>query len=348
MKYFGYSAGGRNSSQYQLARIFNAVLKMENLAKARYGGRFQDALDAALFHIIENYDSSMDDSDENLEHYTASIVNTIYRNNGRREVLSDTVLDIESNNQVIRDMELEDPFEGIGVNTQVEFEKDVAECIELLLPNFLKDYELFKNRRASDRKMSYRGVYNRFSDAVINESVKRMSKEYEGAKYLSELGKSCKLRTFAPDRYKASMDEAISFNGMINGIAVCTFTSSRVKRNVYMVHINDFIDEAINRFYTGEKAVGYRKICGHDIYCTLSGKEVDGEEKLRVAIENDIVGALLAKVVSLRVVDYKPGSYLLVSSSKPEEYGLVLHVFGSDVVLQMTRLTVRRVVLQEC
>ena len=348
MKYFGYSSGGRNSSQYQLARIFNAVQKMENLAKARYGGRFQDALDAALFHIIDNYDDSMDDSDENLEHYTASIVNTIYRNSGRREVLSETVLDIESNNQAIRDVEVTDPYEGIELNREVNFEKDVSSCIDVLLPNFLKDYELFKSRKSTDRKMNYRGVYNSFSDAVITEAVKRISKDYDSAKYLAELGKSCRLRTFSADRYKSSMDEAIRFSGMINGIAVCTYSSSRVKRNVYMVHITDFVDEAVDKFYSGSDAVGARKICGHNIYCTLSGKEVDGLEKLRESIENDIVGALLAKVVNLRVVDYKPGNYLLVSSSKAEEYGLVFHVFNTDVVLQMTRLTVRRVVLQEC
>lgn len=348
MKYFGYNLGGRNNSQYQLARIFNAVQKMENLAKARYGGRFQDALDAALFHIIDNYDDSLDDSDENLEHYTASIVNTIYRNSGRREVLSETVLDIESSNQAIKDIEALDPYENIGINTEAEFEREVSECIDVLLPNFLKDYEVFKTRKSTDRKMNYRSVYNRFSDAVVNEAVKRMSTDYEGAKYLSDLCKSCKLRTFSSDRYKASMDEAIRFSGMINGIAVCTFATSRVRRNVYMVHINDFIDEAIDRFYSEKNPVGYRKICGHDIYCTLSGKEVDGLQKLRESIENDIVGSLLAKVVNLRVVDYKAGSYLLVSSSKAEEYGLLFHVFGADVVLQMTRLTVRRVVLQEC
>ena len=347
MRYFEYSSW-RNSSPFQLIRIFIAVQKMENLAKARYGGRYQDALDAAYFHIVENYDGSKDDGDENLEHYAASIVNTIYRNSSRREVLSETVLDIESSSQAVREVELEDPFSSIGLDCDMEFEREVMECMEELLPNFLKDYELFAGKKSTDRKADYHAIYSKFPDAVIYESVKRMSADYEDAKYLADLCKSCKLRTFSPDRYKSSMDEAIRFAGMVNGIAVCTYASSRVKRNVYMVHISEFVDEVFNKFYSGEDAIGYRRICGHDIYCSLSGKEVEGEEKLRASIESDAVGALLARVINLRVVEYRAGEMLLVSSSKPEEYGLVLQLFGTPVVLEMSRLTVRRVVLQEC
>lgn len=347
MRYFEYSSR-RNSSPFRLTCIFNAVQKMENLAKARYGGRYQDALDAAFFHIVDNYDESMDDNEDNLEHYAASVVNTIYRNSSRREVLSETVLDIESNNQAVKDVELVDPYSHIDINSAADFERDVADCIEELLPNFLKDYELFMGHRTVERKTNYHSVYSRFSDSVISESVKRMCAEYDKAKYLADLCRSCKLRTFSPDRYRASMDESIRYAGMVNGISVCTLTSSRIKRNVYKVHIKEFVDEVINRFYTGENAVGYRNICGHDIYCTLSGKQVDGEEKLRASIESDAVGALLAKVVNLRVVDYEAGKRLLVSSSKSEEYGLVLQLFNTSVVLEITRLTVRRVVLQGC
>lgn len=342
MKYFLYSSG-RNNSQFQLARIFNAVQKMENLAKARYGGRYQDALDAALFHIIENYDDSVGGS-EGLEHYAASIVNTIYRNSSKHEILSDTVLDVKSNDQAMEISEVEDPFSSIEVNEAAEFERNVSECIEALLPNFLKDYELFCGKKNAERKTNYHSVYSKFSDAVISESVKRMSKDYDKAKYLADLGRSCRLRTFSSDRYKASLDESIQFSGFVNGIAVCTYASARVKRNVYRVHIKEFVDEVVKRFYADEDSVGYRRICGHDIYCTLSGKEVDGEYRLREAIETDTVGSLLAKVVNLRVVDYQAGKQLLVSSSKPEEYGLVFRIFGEDVVLQMTRLTVRRVI----
>ena len=348
MRYFEYSSR-RNSSPYRLACIFNAVLKMENLAKARYGGRYQDALDAAFFHIVDNYDASMDeDNEDNLEHYAASVVNTIYRNTSRHEVLSETVLDIESGNQAIKDLEVEDPFSNISYNSKMEFERDVADCIEELLPNFLKDYELFMGSKSAERKTNYHAIYSRFSDAVISESVKRMCSEYDKAKHLADLCRECKLRTFAPDRYKSSLDEAIRFSGMVNGIAVCTVTSHRVKRNVYRVHIKEFVDDVIKRFYTGENSIGHRNICGHDIYCSLSGKEIEGEEALRDSIEYDAVGALLAKVVNLRVVDYEAGKRLLVSSSKPEEYGLVFQLFGTSVVLEISRLTVRRVVLQGC
>ena len=348
MKYFGYSTGGRNSSQFQLTRIYNAVQKMKNLAIARYGGRYQDALDAAFFHIVDNYDESVGDSDESLEHYTASIVNTIYRNNSKKEVLSEMVLDIESSNQMVKEMEVTDPYTEIEIGGVVEFEKNVSDCIEELFPNFLKDYDIFAGKKTAVRKMNYRSVYKNFSDAVINEAVKRMSVDCEKAGYLAELSRECHLRTFAPDRYKSSVDESIRFDGVVNGIVVCTYASSRVKRNVYKVLIKEFIDEVVNRFYTAENPIGYRNICGHDIYCTLSGKEVEGEDALRKSIEYDIVGALLAKVVNLRVVDYQEGKHFYVSSSKPEEYGLYISAFGTDVLLEMTRMTVRRVVSQGC
>lgn len=347
MKYFKYS-GGRNSSQFQLARIFNAVQKMKQIAIARYGVRYQDALDAAFFHIVDNYDESFDEDEDNLERYTSSIVSTIYRNNFRHEVLSDSVLDITSNNNAVKEVEEEDPWEDVGVDLSAEFEKDVEECTSSLLPNFLKDFEIFKTKSPSNRKMSYSSIYSKYSDSVISETVNRLGKYYEDAKYLYELGKTCHLRSFTSDRYKSFMDESIRLSSIVNGIAVCSFSSSHIKRNVYKVHVSEFIDEVVENFYSKVNPIGYRNICGHSIYCTLSGKEVEGESALRKSLETEIVGTLFAKVINLRVVDYKEGAHLFVSSSKPEEYGLVFSMFGVDTVLQMSIMPVRRVVLSQC
>ena len=346
MKYFVYCSGP-NRSQHSMQRIYDAVQRMKGLAMARYGGRYQDALDAAFFHILDNFDESLATGDDGLDHYVASVVSKICRGS-RREVLSDTVLDIVSDNQAVAESHMENPYEKIELNASEEFERNVISCMDALVPNFLKDYELFNGNSSVERKTNYRPIYASFTDAVVMEAVVRLKAYYEDAKYLNSLSRQCKMRTFSPDRYKSSLDEAIQFTGFVNGIAVCTYATSRIKRSVYRVHIMEFIEEVLRLFYYGEAPLGKRTIHGHDIYCTLSGKLVDGLDALREAIETDILGALLARVVNFRIVNYNKGSQLLVSSAKPEEHGIIFRIFNTDVVLELSRLTVRRVVLQEC
>lgn len=347
MKYFLYSAGP-NRSQYTMQRIFNAVQSMKGMAISRYGGRYQDALDAAFFHVIDNYDEAFASGEEGLEHYVASVVSKIHRGSLKREVLSDTVLDIVSDEKSVREDQMINPYESISINAAEDFKRDVHACMDALVPNFLKDYELFNGNSSAERKANYKDIYARFPDSVIKEAVSRMRSYYEEAKHLNSVSKQCKMRTFSVDRYKCSMDEAVKFTGYINGIAVCTYATSRVKRSVYRVLLPEFVEEVIREFYSSPTQCGYRVIHGHDIYCTLSGKLVDGIDALRESIETDILGALLARAVNLRVVDYQKGKQLLVSSAKSEEHGMIFRAFNKDVVLQLSRLVVRRVVLQEC
>jgi hypothetical protein len=316
---------------------------MEGLAKARYGGRYQDALDAALFHIMENYSPEKDnsDDDEGLERYAASVVNTIYRNAYSHEVLSDSVLDIESGNQQFIESQLSDPYEGLG-ESSADFEKQVSLCINKLLPNFLKDYELFNGNKAT-RKADYSAIYKEFPDKVILEAVNRMKCDYNDVRYLASLGRCCTLRSFTEDRYLKSMDSFIRYMGTLNGIAVCSYSSTRVKRNVYKVHLVEFVESILTGFYTCEGAIGHRRVCGSDVYCTLSGKLVVGIGELRKALYQDILGSLLARRSHIRVVVYENDTLLLVSSAKSEECGLAYSVFGTDMVLEISRLIVRRV-----
>lgn len=345
MKYFGY-VSGKNNSPLILTKIFKAVQKMTPMAVKRYGLRYQDALDSAYFHIVDNFDDSYESDEDALNRYSASVVSKINRNEFRNEVLDETALEIGVVNKSFEKGKLDD-FQTCLVSLHSR-ESEISECISEILPNFLIDYEVFRVGNSSKRKTSYKGIYNRYSKEVLLEAAKRLNFYYDDAKYLNTLSKKCKFHAYKADRYKSSIDQHLKISAIINDIVICSVSSKNVKKSVYRVRLQEFIDYIIGTFYRGETSVGHRSICCHEIYCTLSGKMVEGEEALRVALERDIVGSLLARVINLRVVRYIEGDCLFVSSTKNEEPGLVIRVFGVDTVLQLSRLSTRRVVLEEC
>lgn len=344
MKYFGYSDTGKNP--FRLFEIHEAVQKATGIAKARYRDRYQDALDAAFFHIIDNYDESRSEG-EDLEHYAARVVSTIYRSKYNKEVSSETVLEVESNAKAVKNSDLTDPYSLISISEERNFDEEVDECTKMMIPYFIRDYEIFAGKKTVERKMNYRKVFERFDIKVINRAVSNLAAYYNEAKYLADVSKSNHLRRFGPDRYKDSLDNSIVFEGIINGVVICKY-SPRVKRNIYRVNLQEFIDEVVSRFYTGDDAPGKREIYGTNVYVTLSGHRLVGDDELRVTIEREIVGSLLARVISLRVVYYKEGEDLYVSSSKQDEMGHFFTLFDQDVILSMTRMVVRRVVATEC
>lgn len=336
MHYFDYV---KSLDPYLSVRVHAAVKKCQALAKSRYGENWQDALDEAYHHILTHFDESQGD----LMHYTMRVVSTIYRKHNAHEVCSDTVLDIESDKLALQECE-NIGFENIVAwENEIEYDSDVQRCIQYLLPSFLKDYELFKSKDGSQRKLSYPGILSQFSSKVLWGAITILSDSYyEDAKYIDNLSKNCHYRKFAPDRYKASMDKTLSFVSRIGKVINCKAIGFNRKKYVYGIDIRDLLGKMFHFFYT-EGGVARRVICSNVVYCTLSGRLVLTKDELFTYLEQELVGSILAMRTNLKVLHYEVGSELLLTSTHEGEPSVVLSMFGAGVVISLNRLTVGRI-----
>lgn len=340
MDYFKYVS---NKSTVDSLEIYQMVLKYENLAKKKFKGHYEDALDDAYFHILDHYDSSKG----SLESYVHRIVGTIYMNKfsreKNREVNSDDLfLDFEAYKQ---SSELDDTTNPIVIveENDIEYSEVLDSCVRYLLPYFIKDYELFKSRDGSLRKVSYKGLFDKYSASVINDAVTLLSdKYYEDAKYISTLSKSCHVRNFTSDRYKSSIDKTISYICRIGDIVKCKSLGVKRKKYAYLLDVDDLLRKVFMMFYSSE-GVGIRIIYGENVYCSLSGQIFFNKKELLEALERELVGSILSRKTNLKVLKYDRGNDIIFSSTNENEPRVILNMFNTGVYVPLSKLTMGRI-----
>lgn len=336
MKYYRYV---RNSDSVLAFKVHNAVMNCKQLAIAKYKSNWEDALDDAYFHILEHFDESQG----SLEHYAMSVVSTIYLNKYSREVGSDIVFDIESDKYAVEKDEETNPYNMYFEEEDVEYSKQVGDCIQYLLPYFLKDYELFYSKDVSTRKMNYKGLFELFSAKVILEALETLSKGYyEEAKYLNELSRSCHMWNFSPDRYKNSLDKSLSYLNRIGDIINCKQIGVKRKKYAYELNLDDLLEKIYMMFYS-EEGIASRLICEDRVYCSLSGKLLLDKEELFNALESDIIGSVLAMRNNLKVLHYEKGKEIIFTSTREDEPSVILSMFKTGIHIPLTRLIIGKV-----
>lgn len=340
MKYYKYV---RMQDQVFVFRVHQAVQACKALAISKYKSRWEDALDDAYFHIIKNFD----DSKGSLEHYAMSIVSTIYLNKYSKEVGSETVLEIESERKAMESVRVSNPYEellDVIEEEGTDYDEEIHLCIKYLLPFFIKDYEMFRSKDSSDRKMSYKGLFDMFPFKVINSAVKTLTdKYYEDAKYLSNLSKSCHIKNFKADRYKNSLDRTLSYISRVGDIVRCSAIGVKRKKYAYLIDINDILNKIYTMFYDSN-GVARRVIDGTILYCSLSGQIVLTKEDLYDALEREIIGTLLALRTNLKVLNYEKGKELVVTSTRVYEPEVIIQMFQAGVYIPMKKLMIGRIV----
>lgn len=336
MHYYDYV---RDVSPEVMVKVHAAVNKCVNLAKSRYGSRYQDALYDAYHHIVTHFDEAQGD----LMHYTARVVSTIYRKHNAREVYSETVLDIESDKVALDECENVGLENIIAWENEAEYNIELGRCIRHLLPSFLKDYELFKTKDRTKRKMNYAGILQQFSVKILWDTLTILSDSYyEDAKYLDELSKNCHCRKFDPDRYKLSMDKTLEYVYRKDKIVNCKSKGLNRNKYAYCIDIPNMLGKICNFFYS-EEGVARRVIYGNKVYCSLSGRLVLSKEELLTYLEEEIVGSILAMRTNLKVLHYQKKSELILTSTHEDEPSIVLPMFGAGIAIPMSRLTIGRV-----
>ena len=339
MEYFGYI---KDISPYFMYLAQQAVKKQTPVAKARYHGGWEDALDASFMHIIHNYDPA---KSVGLENYAARVVSTIYRSKFSREVKDDTVMTIASNEQAVAQEDEVNPEHILyELESDSEFLEDVNDCVQDLIPYFLEDYELFTGKSSAGRKLNYAEIMKKYAynSKIFVTAVKKLAVHYEDAKYLDELSKSIHKRVFPSTRYLQNTDKSVKYVGEVNNIHVCELTT-RTRKYLYRVGISAFVEMLLKKYYSEEDTFAKRTIFGTECFVTLSGEKVIGRDRLKEILEDEVVSLFLSKNLSYRVVSYSHGKDLIISSAKDDKAGYVITAFGTNYELTFDRLIVRKI-----
>lgn len=348
MDYFGYVS---NISPYFMYLVQQAVNNQKAVAIARYKGGAEEALDSAFMHILRNYDEDKSvgaQCSTGLQHYAARVVSTINRSRYAREVQDDTVLTLASNEEAISQEQAVNPENiQLVIEEAGEFQEDVNSCVMDLLPYFLEDYECFTGSTQKPRKLNYSEILKRYdhNPKIFVTAVKQLGEEYAKAKYLSDLGETQKRRVFPTTKYLQNTEKYIRYVGEVNGICSCE-VFSYTRKFLYNVNIFELIDQLCEALYcVGGKC--RQEIAGKSCFVTLSGGRIVEESKedltLRSILEDEIIGLFLSRNLAYRVVLYEKGNRLLISSSRDEEPGFAIDAFGSQYILRLNRLIMRRI-----
>lgn len=340
MRYFKYAL---HSDPVLLMQIHEIVYRYKPLAAKMYKSNWEDALNDAYFHVVENYNPSSGE----LEPYICSIIKTIYLNkfsSNSKEVYSDTVLDLGSAKRSI-EMDYEtNPYSSVeSWEENTECGDSLENCIQDFLPYFVKDFEFFVSRDTSKRKLRYTDLdlFNRYSTSVIFQAMDTLSEYYDDVKYLKDLAKSCHIRNFDSDRYKASKDKTLEYITRIGDIVRCRVVRSNRLKCPYLLDISDVIKKLFNMFYS-EKGIASRVIHNRVVYCTLSGQIVFSKEDLYDHLERELIGSILAMRNNFKVLNYEKGSEIIFTSSGEVVPTVVLSIFRVGIYIPLTRLVMGR------
>lgn len=337
MRYFDYVD---TLDSGRALRIYQAVYSLSNYAKKIYKGYWEDALDKAFFHVLENFN---DDSGGDLDHYATKVVNTICLGRYNHEIAHDTSLNMEMDKKSATVGEL-NPLNILAEKEASFSYNNLKGCINYLLPRFIQDSHFFITKRAEHRKCEYKNIFSMFSHEVIVASMNYLVEKYgEAMEELNALKKKCRYRNFAEDRYKNSMDTTIEYMGMLKGVLLYKSLGKKTVRCFYEVDILDAVDYLVNNVYNVEGSRAKVVVEGMNVYCTLSGQLVCGEKELRKTLESELIGTILARMSVLKAVLYERGKSIVFSASREISNALKIEFLDNFYYLDFKRIPSKRV-----
>jgi hypothetical protein len=343
LDYFKYTKKD-NLNIYSVEEIYKVVWSLKSYAIAIYKGLWQDALDAAFFHIMQHYDDSRGD----LDHYATRVVGTIMLNKYNHEIEHDISLTTAMDSKSVREEVSTNPIE-ILLEGYSDISDDFEQCVSFLVPYFIKDFKFFESKRPDLRKLSYTELFQKFSTPVISSAMDYLLKKYGKAlRALYDLSKDCKYRKYSSDRYKKGLDTLIEYHGIVNDILIYKSLSKvKVKRSFFYFDIFQTINHIIRLFYSNDRFGCMIEVEGVKVYCSLSGYITTSLDELKSVLEDEIIGSLLGKLSYLRVVVYERGKSIIFSSPKEEDCVLILEMFGIDYRFSFQKIVAKRLLSQE-
>lgn len=321
MNYFTYN---ESISSYEAMQIYDTIQGLKGYASKIYKGSWEDALDSSFFHVMKNYNKA---SGGELEHYATKVVNTILLGKYKNEITHEVSLETGMN-QVSMDATYQNPM-NILISDEEEVSEDLRSCIHYLLPSFIEDYKFFKTRKSEERKLSYNGLFTKFSSGTIVKAMDYMVQNYgQAVEELLEVKRNCHFRNFSADRYKSSLDTSIEYDCTLNNVLLYKRVSGRALKKFYFLNIRETVTRLIEKFYTDDTCK--KTFDGKTFYCSLSGTIVPSLDELYDALEREIIGTVLARSQNIKVAVYEHNENMIVTSSKDLDHSLTLKIFDED------------------
>ena len=335
MEYFKY-LNSNTCSPDIVYELYSAVQDCKFLALKLYGSRHEDVMDTVYEHALVHFDPIKGSA----KNYVIKLISNMGKNDYKKEVYDDTVMEVSSDNKSISDFSESKEF--LEFSSDEEFNLDTKACIKALVPMLIKDADWFLDmNNSSKRKMNYKSILNSFSISVVKQALGELFECKDDISYINALSKECHYRRADSDRYLKSLEKTLIYRNTINNIVVCTVNGMRKGKYVYKLDIDRVVSSFINMFYS-EQGVAYREICGLPIYCTLSGNLCYSLDTIRTALEQDMVGAILAQRTNLKVLHYEKKKEILLTSSREDEPSFILNIFKVGVTIPFEKLSLKK------
>lgn len=313
-------------------RVYNAVMDLKQYARKIYKNGWEDALDAAFFHIINHYNPEYGE----LEHYAITIVKTIDLSKYQKESPSDDMVTIGLDEKSYID-HMADAIE------EVEPSSDLVRCMYDLAPYFIKDFKFFCSKQSKDRKLKYTDIFKTYQPAVVGQAMVRLKGLYEDeVRTFLGYSKMTNIHSFDKDRYRKSIDESIIYAGKLNDTVLAKRKRGSHSKKIWQADLRKVLDLLYNTFYSVPDKYGCVEVEGRTFYMSISGKVVEGYETLMEMVETELVGSILSRT-SLKVFLYEKGKELLLTSTKDDQYDVVLDLFGESIVVSFKLLAIKEV-----
>lgn len=338
MDYFSYVK--LTKSPDFIMEVFNTVADLESYAKTIYKGLYEEVLDKAFFHILDNFDPSKGQ----LENYAVSVVGKILLNKYRREVTHDLALDIALEDKSAEEDNGEILSQFISATEERE-RNDVKACTQELVPYFIKDARFFATMKSTNRTLSYSEIFSKYSTVTIKRAVDYLSENYlEEVKNFYEYGKSISVKRYSKDRYKKSLDTAVNFKGEIGGIVLYEKLRGFHDKFFYSIDLKQTLVKFISKFYYNMDNINnYVKVEEVEAFISILGEVVVGVKEVSEVIEKEMLGMLVSRNSSLKVVKYDERERLIVSCTSDLGFSIAITAFGESFSMDLKRLSSKQV-----
>lgn len=330
MRVFRYLSNGKSLAETY--KIYNVIRSLKNYAVAKYNSSWEDALDEAFFHIVDNFDESKGD----LEHYATRVVGTILLGKNKKELAN------SEQTELSMDLDVAKGFKDNDGGTEVK-DPDVGRCLRDMVNLLTNDVKFFITRNHKHKKMDYGNIFKKYEFETIQEVEEYLTNTYRDkvSKAVS-LSRDSSIRDFSDDRYINSIDATLEYRGVLNDVVLLSKRKGAHDKKLYHIDIKGVLQNILDTFYSSED-FGKVEIEDKVIYVTLSGNIVNSMSELMEVLERELVGSILSRT-SLKVISYNKGHNLYLSSTKDSSMIVNLPIFGSEYIINMDRVVFKEVV----
>ena len=333
MKYFKYINGIQTRSLSDMYDIYQTVQKLDRYAKKIYKNRWEDALDMAFFHVLQNYDSSKGE----LENYTIKVVSGVLLNQFKKEYPYEFIADLGLNE------EPKTEFEDTDIVVNPEQKVDVNGCIAYLAPLFVRDFRFFDTMNGQHRKEDYSNLFEMYSYKTVQNAISYLTENYsERVREVYTSKKKCGGKSSNKESSKNQDSNLVYVNEITDIIVYYKKKKNSYTRYIYSVDLKKAVSELLLRFYSGDATKAHAKVENADIYCSITGKLVYSQKDLFDALVYDIVGIILART-SLKLMKLKGYDEAIFVSTSELKYDLNLTIFGESTWITIDQRSAKEI-----